>query len=395
MKRKSFMLLSLGLAVMFLCGVAFTAKAEIKVGMGNILSGPFAGWGLDAKAGLEMAIEEINAGGGLLGEKVVLLARDDGLDTSKGALQAEELIYNENVLAYFASTITGSAKATLPVAIKAKTPAILAAQQSDITCPWQCVSKKKGCCNPWVFRIAGTVSRQADAMVLMARDQLKGKAIALMHDNIGYGLEWKKDLTEAAKKHGINFVASEMFPLMELDYTASLIRVSDAGADVIVVGTLGAPAARIYNAMQKLGMKQPLLLCEATLELAFRQTADNMGNGAYVASIQDQPYSTKNEKFKAFAKEWSKKYANLGYSNVLLCQPHGFNYYDAMMFFAAAVKKAGSKDKKKIRKAMDELGPFQSISGIELLITPEKHCAVSNLPVKMWRFEGGKVLPAQ
>lgn len=101
MKRKSFMLLSLGLAVMFLCGFAFTAQAEIKVGMGNILSGPFAGWGLDAKAGLEMAIEEINAGGGLLGEKVVLIARDDGLDTTKAALQAEELIYKENVLAYF------------------------------------------------------------------------------------------------------------------------------------------------------------------------------------------------------------------------------------------------------------------------------------------------------
>jgi len=391
-KIKNTFVFALGCSILLLTGIA---SAEIKVGMGNIMSGSFAGWGLDAKAGLELAIEEINAGGGLLGEKVVLLARDDGLDTSKAALQAEELIYKEGVLAYFASTITGSAKSTLPVAIKAKTPAILAAQQSDITCPWQCVSKKEGCCNPWVFRIAGTVSRQADAMVLMARDQLKGKAIALMHDNIGYGLEWKKDLTEAAKKHGINFVASEMFPLKELDYTASLIRVNEAGADVIVVGTLGAPAARIYNTMQKLGMKQPLLLCEATLELAFRQTADNMGNGAYVASIQSQPYDTKDVKFKAFAEEWSKKYANLGYSDVLLCQPHGFNYYDAMMFFAAAVKKAGSKDKKKIRKAMDELGPFQSISGIELLITPEKHCAVSHLPVRMWRFEGGRVLPAQ
>lgn len=393
--KKSCVMLALLVAVVFLCGSAMTVHAEIKVGMGNVLSGPFAGWGLDAKAGLEMAIEEINKDGGLLGEKVVLLARDDALDTTKAALQAEELIYKEGVLAYFASTITGSAKATLPVAIKAKVPGILAAQQSDITCPWECVGTEKACCNPWVFRLAGTVSRQAEAMVLMARDQLKGKAIALMHDNIGYGLEWKQDLTKAAKKHGINFVASEMFPLMELDYTASLTRVNEKNADVIVVGTLGAPAARIYNTMQKLGMKQPLLLCEATLELAFRQTAENMGNGAYVASIQNQPYDTKNAKFKAFAEEWSKKYANLGYNDVLLCQPHGFNYYDAMMFFAAAVKKAGSKDREEIRKAMEELGPFQSISGIEYLITPEKHCAVSHLPVRMWRFEGGKVLPAK
>jgi branched-chain amino acid transport system substrate-binding protein len=392
-KHNQSILLSFVLALAFICGLTVNAGAEIKVGMGNVISGPVAGWGLDAKAGLDMAIEEINANGGLLGEKVVLLARDDALDTTKAALQAEELIYKEKVLAYFASTITGSAKATLPVAVKAKTPGILAAQQSDITCPWQCVGEQQECCNPWVFRLAGTVSRQAEAMVLMARDKLKGKAIALMHDNIGYGLEWKKDLTDAAKKHGIDFVASEMFPLMELDYTASLTRVNEAGADAIVVGTLGAAAGRIYNTMKKLGMKQPLLLCEATLELAFRQTAENMGDGAYVASIQSQPYVTDNTKFKAFAKEWSQKYANLGYSDVLLTTPHGFNYYDAMMFFASAVRKAGSKDKQKIREVMENLGPFQSISGIELLITPEKHCAVSHLPVRMWQFKDGKVLP--
>lgn len=394
MKQRKLVSMVCVLGFLVFCGVGL-AGAEIKVGMGNVLSGPFAGWGLDAKAGLEMAIEEINAGGGLLGEKVVLLVRDDALDTTKAALQAEELVYKEQVLAYFASTITGSAKATLPVAIKAKTPGILAAQQSDITCPWQGVGTGEGECSPWVFRIAGTVSRQAEAMVLLARDKLKGKAIALMHDNIGYGLEWKQDLTAAANKHGIKLAASEMFPLMELDHTASLTRVNGAGADVIVVGTLGAPAARVYNTMKKLGMKQPLLLCEATLELAFRNTAENMGDGAYVASILNQPYATDNAKFKAFAEKWSQKYAGIGYNNVLLTHPHGFNYYDAMMFLAAAVKKAGSTDKEKIREAMENLGPFKSISGVELLITPTKHCAVSHLPVRMWRYEGGKVLPTQ
>ena len=97
-------------------------------------------------------------------------------------------------------------------------------------------------------------------MVKMARDKLHGKRIALIHDNIGYGLEWKEDITAAAKRNNIKLAASEMFPLMEVDYTASLMRVKEAKADVIVVGTLGAPAGRIYNAMKKLGMKQPLLL---------------------------------------------------------------------------------------------------------------------------------------
>ncbi|MEJ2716740.1 MAG: ABC transporter substrate-binding protein [Deltaproteobacteria bacterium] len=385
-------------ALILVCGclvVAGNAQAVIKIGMGGVLSGPFAAWGLDAKAGLEMAIDGINAKGGIKGEKVELLARDDALDTTKAALQAEELIYKEKVVAYFPSTITGSAKATVPVCIKAKVPAILGAQQSDITCPWQCVdAKKKNCCNPWVFRFAGTVSQQADAMVKMARDKLKGKRIALMHDNIGYGLEWKQDLTKAAKANNVEFVASEMFPLMELDYTAALSRVKDANADVIVVGTLGAPAGRIYNTMKKLEMKQPLLLCEAATELAFRTTAENQGDGAYVAMTQNTSSDTKDPKFAEFSKKWSKRFGKLGYNDTLTTQPHAFQYYDAMNYLAKVIEKFGKKPEQ-IRDGMEKLGKYKGISGITYIITDKKHCALSHLPVRMFRFKGGKMLPAE
>jgi branched-chain amino acid transport system substrate-binding protein len=384
----------LGLLIVGFVFLAGTAQAEIKIGMGGVLSGPFANWGLNGKAGLEMAIDEINAKGGINGEKVVLLTRDDGLKTTTAALQAEELVFKEKVVTYFASTITGSAKATIPVFTKAKIPVILAGQQSDITCPWQCVGDKKGCCSPWVFRFSATVSRQADAMVKMARDQLKGKRIALMHDNIGYGLEWKADLTKAAEANNVKFVASEMFPLMEVDYTAALTRVKEANADIIVVGTLGAPAGRIYNTMKKLGMKQPLLLCEAAMELAFRTTAENMGDGAYVAMIQNSSSDTKDQAFAEFSKKWSKKCAKMGYTDVLTTQPFGFLFYDAMRYLAKVIEKYG-KEPKQIRDGMEKLGQFKGISGVVYEITDKKHCGSSHLPVRMFRFKGGKALLAE
>ena len=377
------------ITVVFFAG---SAAAKIKIGMGGIMSGPFAAWGLDAKAGMDLAIEEINANGGINGEKVVLIARDDQLDTTKAALHAEELIYKEKVIAYFPSTITGSAKATIPVAVKAKIPAILGGQQSDITCAYQCTdAKDKNCCNPWVFRFSGTVSQQADAMVKIARDQLKGKRIALMHDNIGYGLEWKADLTKAAAANNVEFVASEMFPLKEIDYTASLSRVKKTNADAIVVGTLGAPAGRIYNTMKKLGMDQPLLLCEAAMELAFRTTAQNRGDGAYVVMTQNSPYEKGNPKFQAFAKKWSEKYGGIGYDDTLLTQPFGFQYYDAMMYLAKVIEKFG-KDPKKIREGMEQLGPYQGISGVTYIFNKDKHCALSHLAPQMYQFKGGKLL---
>ena len=223
---------------------------------------------------------------------------------------------------------------------------------------------------------------------------LTGKAIALMHDNIGYGLEWKQDLTMAAEANGVKFVASEMFPLMELDYTPSLTRVNEANADVIVVGTLGAPAGRIYNAMQKLGMKQHLLLCEASMELAFRNTAENMGDGAYISMTDNTSSDTTDPKFAEFSKTWSEKYSNLGYDDVLTTHPHGFNYYDAMMYVAEVMKKFGTK-KKQIRDGMEKLGPFKGISGITYEFNENKHCAVSQLPLQMFQFKGGKVLPVK
>ena len=370
------------------------AGADIKIGMGNVLSGPFAAWGLDAKAGLDMAIDEINAKGGINGEKVVLIARDDGLDTTKAALQAEELIYKEKVITYFPSTITGSAKATIPICIKAHIPAILGAQQSDITCQWQCAGEKEGCCSPWVFRFGGTVSRQADDLVKMARDKLNGKRIALMHDNIGYGLEWKADLTKAAAANKVDFVACEMFPLMELNYTAALTRVAKANPDVIIVATLSRPAARIYNTMKKLGMKQPILLAEAAQILPFRTTAIDMGDGAYIAMTQNSPYETTDPNFREFAKNWSEKFSHLGYNDVLLTQPCAFNYYDAMKYLALVIEKYG-KNPKKIRDGLEKMGPYKGVSGITYIIDENKHCAQSHIPFRMFRFQKGKMLLAE
>jgi branched-chain amino acid transport system substrate-binding protein len=377
--------------VLLLAGIA---KAEIKVGLGNVMSGPFAAWGLDAKAGMDMAIEEINAQGGINGEKVVLLARDDALDTTKAALQAEELIYKEKVVAYFPSTITGSAKATGPVCIKAGVPALLGAQQSDVTCPLTGVGDKPELCSPWVFRFGATVSQQADGLVKIARDRLKGKRIALMHDNIGYGLEWKEDLTKAAANNKVQFVASEMFPLMELDHTPSLTRVINANADVIVVGTLGAPAARIYNTMRKLGMKQPLLLCEAAIELAFRTTAVDMGEGAYITSPQNSSSVPKDPKFAEFTRSWSAKYKNIGYTDVLTTIPTAFQYYDAMHYLALVIKQHG-KDPKKIRDGMETLGPYKGISGVTYIFSKDNHNASSHLPSQLFRFQKGKVMPVE
>jgi branched-chain amino acid transport system substrate-binding protein len=377
------------------CSIAVLSShsyAEIKIGMGSVFSGPSAGYGLVPKTAMEMAIEEINAKGGIKGEKVVLLTRDDGMDTTKAVLQAEELLHKEKVDVYFPSPITGSAKTTISVCVKAGIPALLGCQSSDITCPSTCVGKKPECCDPLVFRFGQLVSQLADSMVKSARDKLKGKRIALMHDNLGYGLEWKEDLTKAAAKNNVNFVASEMFPIMELDFTAVLSRVKQANADVIIVATLAVPAARIYNAMQKLGMKQAILLPGAVMELDFRKMANNMGEGAYIVSQQNTSSDTKDPKLAEFSRKWTKRASKLGYTDVLTASEMEIQYYDTMKFLALVMEKNGKKPKD-ICQGLENFGPYKGVSGITYVFSKDKHNALSHLPVYLFRFHQGKMLP--
>jgi ABC-type branched-subunit amino acid transport system substrate-binding protein len=215
-----------------------------------------------------------------------------------------------------------------------------------------------------------------------------------MHDNIGYGLEWKGELTKAAAQNNFPFVASEMFPLMQIDFTPFLTRLMDAKADVIVVATLGAPAGRIYNTMKKLGMTQPLLLCEAAFNLPFRQTAVNMGEGAYIISTHNSSSVPKDPKFVEFTRKWSTRYSNLGYTGVLTTIPTAFQYFDAMLYLSRVISKRG-KDRKMIRDGMETLGPFKGISGVTYVFSRDNHNGSSHLPFQLFRFQKGKVMPVE
>jgi branched-chain amino acid transport system substrate-binding protein len=375
------------------CSIALFSShsyGEIKIGMGSVFSGPSATYGLLPKIAMEMAIEEINAKGGIKGEKVVLLTRDDGMDTTKAALQTEELLHKEKVNVYFPSPITGSAKATISVCAKAGIPALLGAQSSDITCPNTCVGEKPECCDPVVFRFGELASQSADSMIKLARDKLKGKRIALMHDNLGYGLEWKEDLTKAAAKNKVNLVASEMFPMMELDFTAALSRVKQANPDVIIVATLAAPAARIYNTMQKLGMKQAILLPGAVMELDFRKMANNMGEGAYIVTQQNTSSDTKDPEFAEFSRKWTKRASKFGFTDVFTVNEMEIQYYDAVKFLALVMEKDGKKPKD-ICEGLENFGPYKGVSGITYVFSKDKHNALSHLPVHLFRFHRGKM----
>ena len=112
-----------------------TAADPIKLGMTGALSGPGGDLGLDALHGMEMAVNDINDAGGINGHPLKIISRDDQYDPSKAVTFAKELVFKDNVVAFFPSTATTPNVASEQVTLPAKVPHLIAGTTSDIVCP--------------------------------------------------------------------------------------------------------------------------------------------------------------------------------------------------------------------------------------------------------------------
>jgi branched-chain amino acid transport system substrate-binding protein len=181
--------LFLGVLVLLLSLSTPSWAKDILIGLDGPLSGPAASFGLDAINAVNMALDEINAAGGIQGDKLKVIAKDSMQDPTKARANAEELVYKDGVVAFFASTLTTNNLASLEVTTKGKVAHIIAGTTSDVVCP-----PDPGKCNPWVFRLPILNSWQAEKLAIYAVKNLKAKRIALMYDATGYGLDGKKNL---------------------------------------------------------------------------------------------------------------------------------------------------------------------------------------------------------
>lgn len=361
MFKKAFCAVVLVLVVTILVGPAW--GKDILIGLDGPLSGPAASFGLDALNAVQMAIEEINAAGGIKGDKLKLIAKDSMQDPTKARANAEELIYKDGVVAFFASTLTTNNLASLEVTTKAKVPHIIAGTTSDVVCP-----DEPGKCHSYVFRLPILNSWQAQKLASYAVKNLKAKRVALMYDSTGYGLDGKKNLEKAMEKIGQKIAISETFNMTDVDFTPQLQRIRDAKADAIITWTLGVQVARIVQSMKRLGMDVPVLGSEAITEAGFRKLAGSAAEGVYIADRMPAAYDSKDPKVQAFVKKWREK---TKMEEKLAVPSWSVTYYDAVYWLAEGLKKA-SANPEKLKEALEN-SSYTGVTGIKYTFTPQKH----------------------
>jgi branched-chain amino acid transport system substrate-binding protein len=359
--------------------------ADIKVGVIGPFTGGSSSMGVSMRDGVRLATKEINAAGGINGNKIVLVERDDEAKNERGVQIAQELINNEKVVTAFGYINTGVALASQRFFQDAKIPVI-----NNVATGTLITKQFPNAPENYVFRTSAADNIQAPMIAKEAVEKRGLKKVAILADSTNYGQLGREDLEKALKTYGVTPVATEKFNLGDVDMTSQLLKAKNAGADVILTYAIGPELAQIANGMAKLGWKKPLIGSWTLSMASFIDTAGKNGNGATMPeTFIQQPATT--PKRKAFVEAYLKDFKP---KNGVIASPvSAAQGYDSVYLFAAAVKQANSTEGPKLLAALQDLK--SPIDGVVMTynkpFSATDHEAIKSKDVVMGVVENGRV----
>jgi branched-chain amino acid transport system substrate-binding protein len=366
--------------------LATTALAAdpIKIGLVAALSGPSAQSGEAITQGLTVAIDEINAQGGVLGRPLALVKRDDESSPPKGATAARELIYDEKVAAIFGGLDTPVSLAIVPIANKEHVPYMgVWAAGTPIT--------RNGAKENYAFRVSAVDVLVDEALLKYAQKQ-GAKKPGLILINNPWGESNEKGLREVAQKMGIALAGVEKFEDRDVDVTPQLTRLKNAGADALILVANAAPGAQMMKSRERMGWKVPVISHWGVSGGRFPELAGpTAGDVVFV-----QTYSFFGNQKPAGQKvlaELGKKYNVKGPEGVI--SPVGVaDAYDAMHLLALAIRKAGSTKGDAVRQALHQIDEYQGlIKTYHKPFSAQNQDALGPDDYIFVRFDGTKIVP--
>ncbi|MBT9288154.1 branched-chain amino acid ABC transporter substrate-binding protein [Prosthecodimorpha staleyi] len=318
------------------------AHADIKLGVAGPITGPNAAFGAQLKNGTEQAVEDINAAGGILGQKIVLSVGDDVSDPKQGVSVANKFVGDgiKLVVGHFNSGVTMPASEVYAEnGILTVTPS---ATNPKIT--------ERGLWN--VFRTCGRDDQQGRLWADYAKQHFKGKKIAVVHDKTTYG----QGLADAAKgfmnKDGIKEVLYEGVNTGEKDYSALVSKIKASGADILMWGGLHTEGGLIVRQMRDQGLKTVMMSGDGITDDEFASIG---GDGVIGTLMSFGPDPRNNPAAKDVVAKFKAKNFDP--------QAYTLYSYAAVQIMKQAAEKANSLDPKKIADAMHSGMTFKTVLG--------------------------------
>ncbi len=226
-----------------------SAMAQVKVGVAGPLTGPNAAFGAQLKNGAEMAAADINAKGGINGQKIELVFGDDVSDPKQGVSVANKFVGDgvKFVIGHFNSGVTMPASTVYAEnGILMMTPSATNPQITER--------------NLWnVFRTCGRDDQQGEVAGKYIAEQLKGKKVAIVHDKTTYGKGLADETQKAMNKLNVKEVLYEGVNTGEKDFSALVSKIKAAGADIVYWGGLHTEGGLIVRQMRGQGVNAVMM----------------------------------------------------------------------------------------------------------------------------------------
>ena len=338
-------------ALAFAFAAATVAQAQdIKLGFnGDLSASPSAQSGQAAVLGLQAAIDDVNAAGGVLGKKLVLVVRDDLSQPPKSIQNMSDLIDNEKVVAVFGPTNSGNALAWKQIPNQKKIPVLgTIGSGTDIT------KATSASADNYMFRVSMVDREQVAGLMAYVKKDPKVKNVGYLTETTGYGQGGLKDMEELGGLQGIKPVANEKFGVSDTDMTSQLNKMKAANVDTLVIWAQGTPIGQIMRSMEKINYFPTTLTSWAADNASFYDAAGKTlsEKPLFMRTISEDRSARQQKLYDRISPKMNSK-SSFGFAA---------HSYDAVMILAAAVKQAGTTDGVKVREALEDLKtPYEGV----------------------------------
>lgn len=322
-----------------------TLKVGLSVGLTGYVSGADRSW----RDGALLAVDSLNAKGGVRGQKIEAVVTDNKSEPQEAVTGYRRMLSEDKVVVFVSGCLSSGNIAAAPMLVRAKVPmvvcSLLPSNPEQLKWSFSNLAPPK-------YDIAKQFEYLRDAGV---------KRVGILHDPSPYVLAEVKEGQEMASQYGLTIVGTESYKQDDADLSVQIGGLSSKGAQAIVKLGLGGTTLTTARNIQQLGLDLRLSVMTQDMSL-FKQVSDIMGDKfTFVANpvqvsavVPDSKYAASIKEFMAL---WTAKYADRD-------PGYGAKGWEAMMIVAEAARKAKTLDGAGLRDAIEGIDGFVNVAGI-------------------------------
>ena len=360
-----------------LLGAGLQATAQIKIGAVLSVTGPASFLGDPEKKTLEIYVDEINAKGGVNGQKLQLIVYDDAGNANNARTFATRLVEEDKIDAMVGGSTTGSTLAMIPVFEDAKIPFISLAGAIQIIEP----------VHQWVFKTPHT-DKMACEKIFADLKNRKLTTIAMISGTDAFGKSMRDQCVAVAPKAGITIATEESYGPRDSDMTPQLTNIRNkAGVQAVVNPGFGQGPAIVTRNYKQLGIKQPLYQSHGVASKQFIELAGPAAEGVRLpaAALLIADKLPAKDPQKPVVVNYTRTYQQKSGQAV---STFGGHAYDGLMILVQAMQRAKSADKAKVRDEIEKTKGYIGTGGI-VNMSATDHMGLDLSAFHMLEIKGG------